>query len=137
MLLQLEVRHILLAAAPADGAVRATAQEQAKHLIDELCAEPSRFDQLARDFSACPSGQSGGNLGQIGPGQTVPEFERALLSAANRAGTPTLAPFSGGEAAPAGEKSFAGEVAEMVRRYPLPAVALGAGVMFLLARRRR
>jgi peptidyl-prolyl cis-trans isomerase C len=76
-----EVRHILLAAVPADGAVRATAQEQAKHLIDELCAEPSRFDQLARDFSACPSGQSGGNLGQIGPGQTVPEFERALLSA--------------------------------------------------------
>lgn len=67
----------------------------------------------------------------------TPSDERALLSAANRAGTPTLAPFSGGEAAPAGEKSFAGEVAEMVRRYPLPAVALGAGVMFLLARRRR
>jgi peptidyl-prolyl cis-trans isomerase C len=28
--------------------------------------------------SACPSGKVGGNLGQIGPGQTVPEFERAL-----------------------------------------------------------
>ena len=28
--------------------------------------------------SACPSGKTGGNLGQIGPGQTVPEFESAM-----------------------------------------------------------
>ena len=62
--------------------------------------------------------------------------ERALLDAANRAGTPTLAPAPAGEAH-SGAKSFAGEVAELVRRYPLPAVAAGAGLMFLLARRRR
>lgn len=57
--------------------------------------------------------------------------ERALLSAANRIGTPTLAPRD----EPAGD-SFAGELMSVIRRYPLPTVALGAGLVFLLARRR-
>jgi peptidyl-prolyl cis-trans isomerase C len=35
---------------------------------------------MAKAESACPSGKTGGNLGQIGPGQTVPEFEQALAS---------------------------------------------------------
>ncbi len=73
-----EVRHILIAAPHGDRKARAAAAEQVKQIISELRAEPSRFDKLARAHSACPSGQSGGNLGQIGPGQTVPEFERAL-----------------------------------------------------------
>jgi len=34
---------------------------------------------MARELSNCPSGQQGGNLGQIGRGETVPEFERALF----------------------------------------------------------
>ena len=34
---------------------------------------------LARELSNCPSGQQGGNLGQIGRGDTVPEFEQALF----------------------------------------------------------
>lgn len=59
-----------------------------------------------------------------------PRAERALLGAANQVGTPTLAPSA---AAPAG--SFVGELAGLVRRYPLPAVALGAGMAFLLTRR--
>lgn len=73
-----EVRHILIAAPHDDRKARAVAAEQATRIIEELRADPSRFDELAQAYSACPSGQSGGNLGQIGPGQTVPEFERAL-----------------------------------------------------------
>jgi peptidyl-prolyl cis-trans isomerase C len=76
-----EVRHILIAIASADAQARTEAREQAKRIIDELRAEPARFDELAQACSACPSGQSGGNLGQIGPGQTVVEFERALADA--------------------------------------------------------
>ena len=47
--------------------------------MNELLREPDRFDALAREISNCPSGQQGGNLGQIGRGDTVPEFEKALF----------------------------------------------------------
>ena len=43
-------------------------------------AHPDRFAALAEAHSACPSSKQGGNLGQVGPGQTVPEFEAALAS---------------------------------------------------------
>jgi peptidyl-prolyl cis-trans isomerase C len=33
---------------------------------------------LAAEHSACPSREQGGNLGQVTPGSTVAEFERAL-----------------------------------------------------------
>lgn len=61
--------------------------------------------------------------------------ERSLLSAANRVGTPALVP---GDAAGSAEQteSFAGEVLGVIKRYPLPAVAFGAGLAFLLTRRR-
>lgn len=75
-----EVRHILLAAAPDNRSARNEARSQAEAIIGALKAEPSAFGEVARTASACPSGKTGGNLGQIGPGQTVPEFERALSS---------------------------------------------------------
>ena len=75
-----EARHILLAAAPGDIPARATARDHARILIAELASDPSVFSTLAAIHSACPSGKIGGSLGQIGPGQTVPEFETALAS---------------------------------------------------------
>jgi peptidyl-prolyl cis-trans isomerase C len=78
-----EARHILLAAAPNDAKARAEGREQAKQIIDELKRDPSRFAALAEALSACPSSKVGGSLGQIGPGQTVPEFERALSAIAS------------------------------------------------------
>ncbi len=66
-----EAAHILLPKAEGAG-------ERALALVAELQAHPDRFAALAEAHSACPSSKQGGNLGQIGPGQTVPEFEAAL-----------------------------------------------------------
>ena len=70
-----------LAAAPAAPApplrigvmaFRTTAQA----VLDALKAAPERFAELAGQYSNCPSGALGGSLGQISPGQSVPEFFR-------------------------------------------------------------
>lgn len=73
-------RHILLAAAADDAKERSEALEQAKVLIEKLQKHPEDFAELAAKFSRCPSGKTGGTLGQVGKGQTVPEFERKLFS---------------------------------------------------------
>lgn len=75
-----EVRHILLSAAPGNAAARRTARERAEAMIAAVREDASAFKHFAQTESACPSGKTGGNLGQIGPGQTVAEFERALAS---------------------------------------------------------
>src|SRR5690606_4561917 len=72
-------RHILLACPPEDAEERSHARERAEALLAELNREPGRFAELARAYSACPSKEQGGALGQISKGQTVPEFERQLL----------------------------------------------------------
>ncbi|HMS95019.1 MAG TPA: peptidylprolyl isomerase [Tabrizicola sp.] len=74
-----EVAHILLPAAPEDAEARASAQSLAVGILAILSREPGRFADLAARHSACSSRASGGMLGQIGPGDTVPEFEAALL----------------------------------------------------------
>ena len=37
------------------------------------------FGVLAAEHSQCPSGKSGGALGEFGPGQMVPEFDKAVF----------------------------------------------------------
>ena len=39
------------------------------------------FADLAKEHSQCPSGQSGGDLGEFGPGQMVREFDEVVFSA--------------------------------------------------------
>lgn len=70
-------RHILFQVTPQVRVpeMRARAEEA----LNQLLREPDRFDALARELSNCPSGQQGGNLGQIARGDTVPEFEKALF----------------------------------------------------------
>jgi peptidyl-prolyl cis-trans isomerase C len=53
---------------------------RAELTLAELLREPGRFEAVAGKLSNCPSGQHGGNLGQLGRGDTVPEFEKALFN---------------------------------------------------------
>ena len=75
-----EVRHILLSADPADPAATQAARETAQTLIAQLETSPHLFADLAALHSTCPSAATEGSLGQIGPGQTVPEFEDLLAT---------------------------------------------------------
>ncbi|MCS4502658.1 Chaperone SurA [wastewater metagenome] len=70
-------RHILLAALPDDPDKRVSQRDQAEALIAE-CRDGAPFIDLARRHSDCPSREYGGELGEIAPGATVPEFERAV-----------------------------------------------------------
>ena len=73
-----EAAHILFAADRRDKAAFAGAVERARGAIAELRSDPARFADMAKALSDCPSGQVGGSLGQIGPGDTTPAFEAAL-----------------------------------------------------------
>lgn len=67
------------------------AKATARHILvdSELQAEELKrkiengadFAQLAAEHSKCPSGSSGGDLGEFSPGQMVPEFDRVVFSA--------------------------------------------------------
>lgn len=41
----------------------------------------SDFAEIAQEHSKCPSGQSGGALGEFSPGQMVKEFDDVVFSA--------------------------------------------------------
>ena len=73
-----EARHILIAAMPEDDAEQEAARNRANRLIAMLQQDPELFAQLARQYSACPSKETGGHLGQFASGTTVPEFESVL-----------------------------------------------------------
>jgi peptidyl-prolyl cis-trans isomerase C len=73
-------RHILFQVTP--GATVPAIRAKAELTLAELAKDVSKFEQLARELSNCPSGQQGGSLGQLGRGETVPEFEQALFNGA-------------------------------------------------------
>ncbi|MEW9921265.1 peptidylprolyl isomerase [Marimonas sp. MJW-29] len=73
-----EVSHILIACDPKDRAAREQAERRATALAELAVGEPKRFAALAARESDCGSKTSGGALGQLGPGDTVPEFEAVL-----------------------------------------------------------
>lgn len=74
-----EVRHILLAAPPEMLEEREAARELAEDLIRQLQTDLQLFPELARNYSRCPSAANGGLLGQVSRGETVPEFEDAIM----------------------------------------------------------
>jgi peptidyl-prolyl cis-trans isomerase C len=47
--------------------------------LKQKIAGGESFADLARKHSTCPSGRSGGDLGEFGRGQMVPEFDSACF----------------------------------------------------------
>jgi peptidyl-prolyl cis-trans isomerase C len=70
-------RHILFQVTPQVNVPQMRAR--AEQALNTLLAEPDRFAALAAELSNCPSAEHGGNLGQVGRGEMVPEFEKALF----------------------------------------------------------
>ena len=65
--MMLSARHILV-----------RHEYEAKDLQKKL-QEGKSFEELAKDFSLCPSGARGGDLGEFPKGRMVPAFEKALV----------------------------------------------------------
>lgn len=55
-------------------------EEQANELMAKIQSGEVAFEDCAKECSSCPSGQSGGSLGEFGHGQMVPEFDEACFS---------------------------------------------------------
>ena len=55
-------------------------EEQCQALKDEIVGGAD-FANLAKQHSSCSSGQTGGDLGEFGPGMMVPEFDKVVFSA--------------------------------------------------------
>ncbi|MBX3521148.1 MAG: peptidylprolyl isomerase [Xanthobacteraceae bacterium] len=77
-----EAAHILVGADKRDAVAFRAAKEKAEAIAAELRLYPEKFDMLAALHSDCPSAEQHGNLGQLTPGQTTPEFEKALAALA-------------------------------------------------------
>lgn len=66
------------------------ATASARHILvdsEEKCVElkgeiegGADFEDVAREYSSCPSGRQGGALGEFGPGQMVKEFDDVVFS---------------------------------------------------------
>ncbi len=54
-------------------------QDECNNLKLEIESGKS-FEEAAMENSQCPSGANGGDLGKFGPGQMVPEFDKAVFN---------------------------------------------------------
>lgn len=73
-----EASHILIGVDPEADEGAKQAQNLAANTLTEVKANPRLFADKARTISACPSGKSGGLLGQHSSGDLDPDFEAAL-----------------------------------------------------------
>jgi peptidyl-prolyl cis-trans isomerase C len=63
-----KARHILV-----------STEEECLKLKNQII-EGTDFAQVAMEFSQCPSGQKGGDLGEFSPGQMVQEFDTVVFN---------------------------------------------------------
>ena len=61
-------RHILV-----------SSQEECDKLKEQI-EGGADFEEVAKEHSTCPSGKSGGDLGEFSPGQMVKEFDQVVFS---------------------------------------------------------
>ena len=54
-------------------------EEKAKDVLAKIESGEMTFEDAAKAFSTCPSSQRGGDLGEFGKGQMVPEFDKACF----------------------------------------------------------
>ena len=75
-----QLRHVLFAVTPGVDVKQLRLRAEAM-LIDLRCADDGgvRFAEAAKQWSNCPSGQEGGDLGWLQRGQTTPEFDRQVF----------------------------------------------------------
>ena len=57
-------------------------EERANEILADINAGKITFEDAAREYSSCPSKANGGNLGDFGRGQMVPEFDTAVFEMA-------------------------------------------------------
>lgn len=62
-------RHILV-----------SSEQACLDLLTKINAGEKSFESAAAEFSQCPSGKQGGDLGNFGPGMMVPEFDRVVFN---------------------------------------------------------
>jgi peptidyl-prolyl cis-trans isomerase C len=62
-------------------------EDDASMIIGKLSTRTSTFAELAREYSSCPSGSTGGSLGSFEPGTMVPEFDKVIFSPDTQLGT--------------------------------------------------
>lgn len=72
--------HILFPLGSGDELSATLARAKAEGVLAQVQANPASFADQAREHSTCPSGKQGGDLGEFGRGQMVPEFEQAVFS---------------------------------------------------------
>ena len=54
-------------------------EEKAREIYASIIAGEKSFEDAAKEYSSCPSKENGGNLGDFGKGQMVPEFDKAVF----------------------------------------------------------
>lgn len=56
-------------------------EERAQEIMDSIAKGEVVFEDAAKEFSSCPSSAQGGDLGEFGKGQMVPEFDQVAFEA--------------------------------------------------------
>lgn len=56
-------------------------EDECISILEAISSGAKTFEEAAKESSTCPSSAQGGDLGEFGKGQMVPEFEEAAFSA--------------------------------------------------------
>ena len=85
ILAQLAINSVLKDITVTDEEMQAFYKENPQHfekdIMNKITAGDIYFEDAAKEFSSCPSNAQGGDLGEFGKGQMVPEFDQAVFAA--------------------------------------------------------